>query len=177
MEIAVLLFSGATYQDSTYIHTNLLTYIQALEILHRESFKIDRFPDSRLRKTTIKALRAAVPATLDKILQDQIKEQLSYIGSLTLLDRLKHLFSMYPKCLRPLFRRGDADMELLKDTRNFLTHYGDQKSFGKEFLWSQTIFSLKEKARFFLEICLLGVIGMSDDEIFELVDQFLPYQD
>ena len=64
-----------------------------------------------------------------------------------------------------------------KDTRNFLTHYGDQKSFDKEFLWSQTIFSLKEKARLFLEICLLGVIGMNDDEIFELVDQFLPYQD
>ena len=68
-------------------------------------------------------------------------------------------------------------MELLKDTRNFLTHYGDQRSFGKEFLWSRTIVALKEKARLFLEICLLGMIGMSDDEIVELLNQFLPYED
>ena len=68
-------------------------------------------------------------------------------------------------------------MELLKDTRNFLTHYGDQRSFGKEFLWSRTIVTLKEKARLFLEICLLGMIGMSDDEIVELLNQFLPYED
>lgn len=155
VEIAILLFSGAAYQDTVHIHTNLLTYLQALEILHRESFKIDRFPDSKSRRDTIRSLRAAVPALLDELLQNQIRKQLGYIGSLTLLDRLKHLFSLYPKSLTPLFRRGNADMELLKDTRNFLTHYGDQRSFGKEFLWSRTIVTLKEKARLFLEICLL----------------------
>lgn len=177
IELAVLLFSGATYQDAVYIHTNLLTYLQALEILHREFYKIDRFPDAATRKASIKALRAAIPTTLERVLQTQIKEQLGFIGSPTLLDRLKHLFSLYPKSLAPLFPCGDADMERLKDARNFLTHYGDQKSFGKGFLWSRTIYVLKEKARLFLEICLLGAIGLSDEEIFELLEMFEPYLD
>jgi len=172
---AVLLFSGAAYQDTVYIHTNLLTYLQALEVLHRELFEIDRFPDDKARKTTISALRAAVPGTLPSQLQREIKDQLGYIGSPTLLDRLEYLYSLYPTTLRPLFRRGDADMTLLKDARNFLTHYSDQKAFGKEFLWSRDIFVLKEKTKLFLEICLLGAIGMSDTEISALMEQFEPY--
>lgn len=175
IEIAVLLFTGAAYQDAVYVHTNLLTYLQVLEILHRESFKADRFPDPDARKATIKALRAAVPATLGETLQREIVEQLWFIGNLTLLDRLRHLFSLYPKSLSPLFRRGEADMVELKDVRNFLTHYGEQKSFAKDFLWSRRIFFLKEKARLFLEICLLGAIGMSDDQILELLEQFEPF--
>lgn len=119
VELAALLFSGAAYQDPTYIHANLLTYLQALEILHRESYKLDRIPDPETRRDAIKTLRAAVPASLGQPLQSQIQEQLAFIGSLALLDRLKHLFSLYPKSLAPLFRRGDADMELLKGYAEF----------------------------------------------------------
>lgn len=36
---------------------------------------------------------------------------------------------------------------------------------------------VKEKAHLFLEICLLGAMGMSDDEIQELVSNFEPYLD
>jgi hypothetical protein len=176
--IAVLLYTSTVYKDSLYTHINLLTYLQALEILHREFFKIDRFSTPEDRKETIKKLRAAVPMTLSETLRNEIAEQIgNVIGSLTLLDRLKHLYSLYPKSLSPLFRRGAADLTLLKEARNFLTHYGDQKSFGKEFLWSHAIFVLKEKAQLLLEICLLGAIGMNDDEILQLVEQFGPYKD
>jgi hypothetical protein len=175
IDVAVLLFSGAAYQDAIYVHTNLLTYLQALEVLHRECFEIDRFPDADARRATLAALRDAVPATLPPPLQSEIREQLAYIGSLTLLGRLKHLYSLYPKTLRPLFHRGEADMTALKDARNFLSHYGDQKSFNKEFLWSREIYVLKEKSQLFLEICLLGTLGMKDEEIQGLVEQFEPY--
>jgi len=177
IEMAILLFSGVAYQDTANFHTNLLTYLQALEILHRESFKLDRFPSPEARKATIKALRAAVPEMLGATLQDEIRDQIGYVGILTLLDRLKHLYSLYPKSLSPLFRRGDKDMVLLKDTRNFLTHYGEEKSFGRQFLWSRTIFVLKEKTQLFVEVCLLGVIGMSDDQISELLERFVTYKD
>ena len=65
-------------------------------------------------------------------------------------------------------------MVLLKDVRNFLTHYGEQKM-GKEFLWSRDIFVLKEKTRLFLEICLLGAMGVSDEDIEQMLRDFEPY--
>ncbi|MGM4960302.1 hypothetical protein ACT4MK_33855 [Bradyrhizobium barranii] len=68
-------------------------------------------------------------------------------------------------------------MGLLKDVRNFLTHYGGKKTLTKDFLWSRDAVVLKEKAHLFLEICLLGAMGMSDDEIQELVSNFEPYLD
>ena len=36
---------------------------------------------------------------------------------------------------------------------------------------------MKEKAHLFLEICLLGAMGLSDDEIQGLVSNFEPYLD
>jgi hypothetical protein len=159
-----------------YIHTTLLSYLQALEVLHRESFSTDRFPDKKTRKATLKALRDAVPTTLDPALQQQLKETLAFVGSVTLLDRLMHLYSLYPKSLRPLFPGGDTEMILLKDVRNFLTHYGEHKGLSKEFLWSRDIFVVKEKVRLFAEICLLGAMGLTDDEIHEMMRDFEPYQ-
>ncbi|WP_404515372.1 HEPN domain-containing protein [Bradyrhizobium ottawaense] len=177
IDLAILIFSGAAYQDSAYVHTNLLTYLQALEVLHRELYKADRFPDDAIRKATLKALRDAIPKTLDPSLQKELSDSIQFVGAVTLLDRLKQLFSLYPKSLTPLFRRGDDDMGLLKDVRNFLTHYGGKKTLTKDFLWSRDAVVLKEKAHLFLEICLLGAMGMSDDEIQELVSNFEPYLD
>jgi len=175
VDLAILIFSGAAYQDSVYFHTNLLSYLQALEVLHRELFKKDRFPDAKTRKETIAALRNAVPSTLDPALQSEIKAGLGYVGSVTLLDRIKELYSLYSKSVGPLFPNGDADMAMLKDVRNFLTHYGEKKTLGKEFLQSRDGFVLKEKTRLFLEICLLGVMGMTDEEIGQLARDFSPY--
>ena len=177
IDLAILIFSGAAYQESVYVHTNLLTYLQALEVLHRELYKADRFPNKATRQATLAALRAAIPASLDASLQKELSDSIQFIGAVTLLDRLKQLFALYPKSLAPLFQRGEADMVLLKDVRNFLTHYGEKKTVGKDLLWSRELMVLKEKARLFLEICLLGAMGMTDEEIVELMRNFEPYLD
>jgi hypothetical protein len=175
--IAVLLFSGTTYEDDGYGHTHLLTYLQVLEIIHRESFRTDRFPSQKMKKSTLSALREAVPKILTAALQKQIAEQIGFIGTLTLLDRLNHLYSIYKRSLHSVFPAGEADMKVLKDTRNFLTHYGQQKTRGKEFLYSQEMYILKEKTRLFVEICLLGAIGMNEEEIWAMMRQFEPYRE
>lgn len=177
IEIAVLLFTGNAYQDAGYIHIHLLSYLQALEILHRETLKSDRFLTREARRKTIAALRASIPADLGEELRNEICSQMAFVGSLTLLDRLKHLLSLYPKSLKPLFSRGDQDMMLLKNVRNFLTHYSGQTVLTKDFLWSRDIMVLREKARLFVETCLLGAIGMSDDHIYCIMDQFDAYRD
>ena len=117
----------------------------------------------------------AIPHSLDGELRDEISRQLSFVGAITLLDRLKALYRIYPQSLRQLFPAGDTDLTLLKNVRNFLTHYGTQKKFDRDFLFSRRLYVLSEKARLFVEICLLGILGLNDKEIVELLGQFEPY--
>ena len=112
-EIPTLLFTAADYQSQTYIHVNLLAYLQALELLHREFFDSHRFPDEKTRRDTLKALRKAIPSSLDEKLRRALSDQLGFIGALTLYDRLQELFRTYQKSVTPLFPRGDDDMILL----------------------------------------------------------------
>jgi hypothetical protein len=177
IEMAVLLLMSTLYQEDAYFHISLLNYLQSLEILHRETCALGRFPDRNTQKRTLAALRRAIPTDLEDELRTYICGQLGYIGGLTLLDRLNHLFAQYPESLGPLFRNPAKDMALLKDARNFLTHFGGQKKFDKDFLWSKEAYVLKEKARLFVEICILGQLGMSDEEIHTLMEECGFYRD
>ena len=67
-------------------------------------------------------------------------------------------------------------MIVLKNVRNFLTHYGEQKALGEEFLWSRELLVINEKVRLFLQVCLFGAMGMMDEEIKSLIDNFYPYK-
>jgi ApeA N-terminal domain 1 len=175
IEMPVLLFTGTAYDRSDFIHSRLLSYLQALEVLHRELFGGNRFPDKETRRETIKVLKDAIPAGLDPTLRTSIEQQLAFVGELTLLDRLKDLFGRYRKSLDPLFPDPDADMELLRDARNFLTHFGTRRQFSKDILWSRELMALSDRAKLFMEICLLGVLSMSDEQIQELIRTFEPY--
>ncbi|HZL59175.1 MAG TPA: HEPN domain-containing protein [Stellaceae bacterium] len=175
IEMPVMLLTGTTYQSDAFLHSKLLACLQALEVLHRERHEGSRFSDNEARRTTINALRSAIPGTLDPILFDEISQQLGFVGELTLLDRLKYFFGLYPLTLRPLFPAGDSDMALLKDARNFLTHYGRGKEFNREFLESRKLLILAEKAQLFVEICFLGLLGMNDQEIVGMINRFEPY--
>jgi len=175
VEMPVMLFTGTAYQSDAFLHSQLLTCLQALEVLHRDLFEGSRFPDKNTRKETIKALRWAIPGTLDPGLRDEISQQLGFIGDLTLLDRLKVFLNLYSQSLRPLFPAGDLDMALLKDVRNFLTHYGRGKGLDKEFLESRKLLILAEKAKLFVEVCFLGLLGLGDQEIVHIMSRFEPY--
>ncbi len=67
------------------------------------------------------------------------------------------------------------DMKLLTEVRNYLTHYGDRKSLGKNPLWSRQFYVLLAKVRLFMEVCLLGVLGFDDCSIYDRLRTFEPY--
>jgi hypothetical protein len=175
IEMPILLFTGTVYNDNGYIHSRILAYLQALEVLHRALYGGDRFPDKETRRGTLEALRGAIPENLDPTLSAAIKQQLAIVGEFTLLDRLTDLLGRYSVSLRPLFPDHDADMELLRDVRNFLTHFQSRRNFNQDFLWSRELMGLTDRTKLFLEICLLGTLGMRDEEIYELLRQFEPY--
>ena len=96
-EIPILLITAPDFHPQSYIHANLLSYLQGLELLHREFFDAHRFPDDNTRKSTINALREAIPSDLNEELKDALSQGLGFIGGLTLFDRIQQLYSFYPK--------------------------------------------------------------------------------
>ncbi|MGA2733922.1 MAG: HEPN domain-containing protein [Syntrophobacteraceae bacterium] len=174
IETVITLFM-ASYYLRAFTHVNLLMYLQALEVLHSILFNGSRFPDKGTKRITLRLLREAIPANIPKSLQKEIHQQIGLIGSVPLVDRLKHLYNLYPRSIRPLFPAYEDDMRLLKEARNFLTHYGDRKKLTKDFLSSRQLTVLTEKTKLFLEICILGAIGMNDGEISEFISGCEPY--
>ena len=172
--MSIIIFTGSYYQKNTYMHTTLLTYLQALEVLHRDTCGSSRFPTQELKNETLQSLQNAIPESLPDELRDYIKNQINFVGAPTLADRLKDFFSRFPKSLEPIFHHGNDDMSRLKDARNYLTHFGKSK-LDRDFLWSREIYIMTEKCRLFFEICLLGTLGLSDDKISELLQPFTPY--
>jgi len=154
-EMAIFIFCGGRYQDGGFVHSTLLTNLQALEVFHREGFPGEgKFPDAESRKATLAALRKAIPKTLDADLRKRLGDSLGYLGSLSLLERLQRLYCRYPKSITPLFPDGLGDLKRLRDARNFLTHYGEKSALQKDFLTSKRVLTLREKTRYFMEACL-----------------------
>jgi hypothetical protein len=164
-EIPIMLFTGTGYQKGIFVHSQLLATLQAVESLHRDLYDKTHFPDEAARKQAVKHLKKSLPDTLSDDLKQQLNDDLTFIGKVTLRDRLLDFYDRYPKSISALFKNKEEDMSLLKDVRNFLTHYGDKKKFNKQFLESRRIMILSGKVSIFFEICLLGAIGFADEEI------------
>ena len=81
----------------------------------------------------MKALRNAIPKNLDANFQKELANQISFVGSPTLLDRLLQLYDIHREVLSPLFPDREKDMKELKDVRNYLTHYGQHKTLTPNF--------------------------------------------
>lgn len=175
LETAIALVSGAVYQEEAHTHVKLLSYLQALEILHRQTLGGSRFPNKDLKERTFTALRTALPQDLPEPIRDAISQQISFVGSLTLVERLEGVFARYPKTLGRLFKRPEQDMALLRDVRNFLVHYGEKAQFKIDFLSSTRLMVLYEKCRLFAEIAVLGELGMDDAQLPEFLTSFEPY--
>lgn len=117
IEIVISLFVSSYYIEA-HSHVNLLMHLQALEVLQRTLFDTDRlgiFPDKKTKKSTLEALRSAIPLDLPPLLSMKIFESIGLIGQITLVDRLKYLYDLFPKSINPIFPSCDEDMKLLKD--------------------------------------------------------------
>jgi hypothetical protein len=149
-----------------------------IEVFHRELYDDDEFQNSAAKQSALSPLRAAIPSGLSPEVKKQISDRLGDICGAVYLERLQSLFQRYPKCLSPLFPRGDEDLKTLRDARNFLTHYDEERGkLKKEFMSSRDVYVVGRKAQLFLEVCFLGAMDMTDDENLALLKDFGPYRE
>ena len=131
------LYSYVEFYQKGYLHSTLLTCLQALEVFHRESYPDEtRFDDPALRKKTIKALRDAIPEDVGPAVQKADIRFLAFVGDITLVERLNRLRVLYPTTLNPLFPAGSSDMSLLRMCGTFSRTTGGRK-FDKKFFTSR----------------------------------------
>lgn len=177
LEMPVLLFAGTFFQTDAYLHTKLLAYLQALEVLHREQFPGNKFPNPEIRRETISALRGAIPEHLSADLKTSVENFVGNLGEYSLFERLIALLAKYPKSLGSVFPNGKDDLKVFRDARNYLTHYGDNQKFGRSFISSKRLVEITRRAKLFLEVCLLGLMGLKDLEILKILETYEPFHD
>jgi hypothetical protein len=174
---AIQLFAGVDYQVDAFYSTKLLSYLQCLEVLHRELYPEESpFPSKDIWQKTLDTLRKALPEELKPELRSELSKSLGFFGQMTLVQRLLALYDRSPTSLSQLFPDREGDMKFLKDIRNYLTHYGDSKVVDRNFFISRHALILTLKCRFFLEIALLSELGLTDTKIKEMLqgcDEYL----
>jgi hypothetical protein len=67
-------------------------------------------------------------------------------------------------------------MRLIRDVRNYLTHFEDQKGRWEKYIQERPFVTLTRKLRLFIEICLLRSIGIDDAVKSELLREVRDYQ-
>lgn len=177
LETPFTVFAGTFFQTDAFIHTKLLAYLQAIEVLHRKLHPGGRFTNDLEKAKVVQALKSAVPQTLPEETWQSIANYVQQVGEWSLLDRLKALYGVYPKTFGSLFPNGVKDLRELRDVRNYLTHYSDQSRFDADYPTSPALVKLAARAKLFLEVCLLGILGLKDEEIHTLMQDYEPFQD
>jgi len=161
LESVLALTSSADYQIGTYYSSQFLSYAQALETFHRRTRK-GRFEDHDAYKPTLAVLKRAIPENLQGDYRKRIEAGLNHLNEWALLQRLYDLYDLEARNICRLFPDRNRDMRLIRDVRNYLTHFEDRKGRMEKYVQERPFVILTRKLRFFVEICLLRSIGMDD---------------
>ena len=72
--------------------------------------------------------------------------------------------------------RHEQDARLIRDVRNYLTHFEDRGRRMEKYIQDRSFVILTRKLRFFVEMCLLRSIGMSEATKSKLLAVVREYQ-
>jgi hypothetical protein len=175
LEAVLALASAADYQSGTYYSLQFLSYAQAIETLHRRTRK-GRFEDHDAYKPTLAVLKRAIPEDLQEDYRKRIESGLNHLNEWSLLQRLYDFYDLEARNIRRLFPERDRDMRLIRDVRNYLTHFEDRGRRMEKYIQDRSFVILTRKLRFFVEMCLLRSIGMSEATKSKLLAVVREYQ-
>lgn len=153
-----------------------LTYLQALEALHRRTSPartiVNKAKFSALRHKFTDAIPDRWPS------KPEFVSKLNYLNEVSLAARLKELFAQDDQLLSKLFRDTKADIALIRDIRNYFTHYDARKKRDiRAYTATAKFWYLTSKVELLLEIGILRAIGFSRAAACKVVEQNSAYRD
>ncbi|TFV35855.1 HEPN domain-containing protein [Bradyrhizobium niftali] len=154
-----------------------LTYIQALEALHRRTHPARKLVTEKTYAALHRKLADAIPSHWKQ--KADLVRKLEYLNEISLADRLRDIFTHDKELLSKLFKDEGKDIALIRDARNYLTHYeGKRKETKiKAYLATGWFLYFTQKVLLLLEIEILRAIGFSASEIRKLVENDPTYRD
>jgi hypothetical protein len=163
-------------QPEKYREFEFLTYVQALEALHRRTRPARTIVNKKRFSTLRRKLVAVIPDTWQA--KSEFVDRLAHLNEISLAARLKDLFAYDDQLVSKLFADAKKDIALIKDIRNYLTHYeGKKKRDIEAYTATVKFWYLTSKVKLLLEIGILRTIGFSRADVRTLIEQNPTYRD
>lgn len=157
------LFLDNFYNPGVFNENRFLNIAQALETYHRR-FKKNNVLPKKQHKARLKNIIESVGEEF----KEWLKQKLSFSNEPTLKERIDELLNDNSnETIKKLIKDFDSFSKLVKDSRNFYTHY--DKSLEKKAARGGDLYYLTERMKVLLTCCLLNVIGFDNNLIQELL--------
>lgn len=167
----VLRLYNLSISERMVLEQTFLTLAKAVEVYHRQSQDktyVDKAEYEKIKKKLRKKVKSFIGSEKYKNLRKGIYENLNWANSYSLRDRLDDIREKHEHLSSQLFKDFDTFVDDVVNTRNYLTHYVD-KGKSKARLDGQSLFTMCERLRFILEICLFSELELDDEEMQELI--------
>ncbi|MGY4618585.1 hypothetical protein ACVWZ4_003812 [Bradyrhizobium sp. USDA 4472] len=162
-------------QPAKFREFEFLIYVQALEALHRRT----RPARTIVAKAQFSALRRNLVAQIPSKwkTRSDLVDKLAFINEISLASRLRDMFADNDHLAGKLFHDTKRDIALIKDIRNYLTHYEGKRKQSIEAYKATVKFTyLTWKVRLLLEISILRATGLSRADVQKIIERSSAYR-
>jgi len=160
------LYFATLYGSEMYLQHEFLSLAQAVESYHRRVFG-GQYVDEAGYKPLYDELIQAIPAKIDSGFRESMKQRMKYLHEFSLRKRLEELFENQNDLFKKIIPSPSTFIEAVVDTRNFLTHY--DKDLESKVKKGNKLYKITKQLKFLLEIYFLIELGISEDNIKQLI--------
>ncbi len=157
------LYFGLVYNTNLYLRNQFLSLVHAAEAFHRRIYNGKYLLDSEYDSTVLNLVKNAIPHHLDEDHYESLKNRLKYGNEYSLRTRLRELLNKYGKIVPQLQVNTNGVVNLVVNTRNYLTHY-DEKLRGS-IAEGKDLLSITRKLKILVEACLVTETGLDGSKI------------
>jgi len=169
------LYFGTLYNPHLYLEFQFLSLIQAIESLHRRVYGGAYMPKEDYSEI-YENLFTAIPESLDNDHKESLKSRLKYGYEFSLRKRLRELLNKYKENFKDFvdITNNNTFISKVVDTRNYLTHH--DKELKERAVEGEELYTITQKLKILLEICLLTELGFTSEEIRNLFSKNRRYK-
>lgn len=165
------LYFGVQYAPKMYLEQKFLSVVQAAETYHRRS---DRFKNEYFSTHHYDELIRTIINCTPEEQRNWVRTRLTNTPSFK--ERVIELLKFTEVLMKPLICDEESFSNLLRDLRNYYTHYGS--SGPRRELDNEELFKITNKIYVLLQTCFLIEIGFTIDKCDEMLkkNRFSMYQ-
>jgi len=157
------LYFATLAESGMFAEHRFLTLTRALESFHRRRYG-GQYLAPEHYQPAYHHLVSAIPDWVVPDHRDALTTRLKYGYEYSLRKRLRDIFNAYEAVLSSAFPDPTAFIDKVVKTRNYLTHYDEDDRQGAATCGLQ-LHRLATQLRTLLEVCLLGEIGFTSEEL------------